>query len=294
MIPISSSGSESVAALQIPFSIYLERRCRKRMLRRGGLLSLQLGASAAVSARTVLAQTVLARPLGGVGALRLAGTAARGGIGALWTAPMPYRKRFFHGSAWTMLQSIEVPPMGEAVQKGELVEWLKQEGDVVAEDEVVCVLELDKVTVDIKSPVPGTLKRHLAKVDDVVRTGQVIAEVEEGEGVSPSSKGRSEEKGAEAAFSKPGRAKDDGKKVAEWPELNLKPPRKPMIQFRHGIRETSKEPASEASAPKAKPSALFFSPGSTAEYVHLPPLYGRLPPLTEEEEMRLRLGGADP
>ena len=76
---------------------------------------------------------------------------------------------------------IKVPVMGEAVKQGDLIEWLKKPGDAVAEDEVVCVLETDKVTVDIHSLVAGTLSAQLAKVGESVLTDQPLAEIAMGE-----------------------------------------------------------------------------------------------------------------
>lgn len=49
-----------------------------------------------------------------------------------------------------------------------MVEWKKSVGDEVSEDEVVAVIETDKVTVDVRSTHVGVVVKLFAAVDDVV------------------------------------------------------------------------------------------------------------------------------
>jgi 2-oxoglutarate dehydrogenase E2 component (dihydrolipoamide succinyltransferase) len=44
-------------------------------------------------------------------------------------------------------QIIQVPKMGDSITEGTLIKTVKQPGEQVALDEVVCVIETDKVSV---------------------------------------------------------------------------------------------------------------------------------------------------
>lgn len=59
--------------------------------------------------------------------------------------------------------------MGDSISEGTVVQWCKSVGDEVAEDEVIAVVETDKVSVDVKSTHVGVVVKLFAAVDDVVR-----------------------------------------------------------------------------------------------------------------------------
>src|ERR1700738_5088817 len=52
-------------------------------------------------------------------------------------------------------ENVPVPTLGESISEGTIVTWNKKEGDYVKQDEVVVVIETDKVSVDIRSPKAG-------------------------------------------------------------------------------------------------------------------------------------------
>jgi len=60
----------------------------------------------------------------------------------------------------------KVPALGESITEGSIAKWNKSIGDRVAVDDVIVVVETDKVTVDIKSNNAGILTRQLA-IDNV-------------------------------------------------------------------------------------------------------------------------------
>ncbi len=73
----------------------------------------------------------------------------------------------------------KLPDIGEGIQEGEIVRWIKKEGDAVKEDEPLVEIMTDKATVELTSPRKGTLaKCHFAE-GDVAKVGQVILEIEE-------------------------------------------------------------------------------------------------------------------
>lgn len=52
--------------------------------------------------------------------------------------------------------------------------WLKDAGDLVERDEVLCQITIDKVTIDIAAPVAGVLRRVLAQVGEYLPSGELI------------------------------------------------------------------------------------------------------------------------
>ena len=50
-----------------------------------------------------------------------------------------------------------VPTLGESVTEATVSTWFKKVGDAVAQDEMLCELETDKVSVEVPSPASGTL-----------------------------------------------------------------------------------------------------------------------------------------
>jgi len=75
---------------------------------------------------------------------------------------------------------IEMPAMGESVTEGTVLEWLKQEGDEVAEGEGLVEVSTDKVDAEVPAPVAGVLTKILKGPDDVVEIGEALAELEPG------------------------------------------------------------------------------------------------------------------
>jgi 2-oxoglutarate dehydrogenase E2 component (dihydrolipoamide succinyltransferase) len=57
---------------------------------------------------------------------------------------------------------IRVPSLGESVSEATVATWFKKPGDAVAQDEMLCELETDKVTVEVPSPVAGRLAEIVA------------------------------------------------------------------------------------------------------------------------------------
>jgi 2-oxoglutarate dehydrogenase dihydrolipoamide succinyltransferase (E2 component) len=70
---------------------------------------------------------------------------------------------------------IEMPQMGESVMEGTVIEWTKQVGDTVEEDETLLEIATDKVDSEVPSPQAGTLVEILAEEGDTIEVGQVIA-----------------------------------------------------------------------------------------------------------------------
>ncbi|MDK2782709.1 MAG: hypothetical protein PWP49_63 [Thermococcaceae archaeon] len=78
------------------------------------------------------------------------------------------------------MSRIEVimPKLGMTMKKGTIVEWKKKAGDKVEKDEVVAVVESEKLTGEVKAPASGILVEILHDVGDEVPVGEPIAVIE--------------------------------------------------------------------------------------------------------------------
>ncbi|CAH2038210.1 unnamed protein product [Thlaspi arvense] len=106
-----------------------------------------------------------------------------------------------------------VPYMGESISDGTLATFLKKPGDRVEADEPIAQIETDKVTIDVASPVSGTIDKILAKEGDTVEPGFKIAVISQSSGATTQAK-ESEKKPEEI---KPEKKEEKPKPVAEGP-----------------------------------------------------------------------------
>ena len=79
---------------------------------------------------------------------------------------------------------IELPQVGESVVEGTIGKWLKQPGDQVDRYEPLVEVITDKVTMEIPSPVKGSLVKILAEEGQVVPMGAPLAEIETSESMT--------------------------------------------------------------------------------------------------------------
>jgi 2-oxoisovalerate dehydrogenase E2 component (dihydrolipoyl transacylase) len=78
--------------------------------------------------------------------------------------------------------TFKMPDVGEGVAEAELVEWHVKVGDRVEEDQHLVDVMTDKATIDIESPVAGTVVEVAGEVGDVIAIGSMLLVIEvEGE-----------------------------------------------------------------------------------------------------------------
>ena len=83
-----------------------------------------------------------------------------------------------------MTTEVRVPTLGESVTEATVATWFKKPGDSVAVDEMLCELETDKVTVEVPSPVAGTLADIVAAEGETVGVDALLANIAEGAGAA--------------------------------------------------------------------------------------------------------------
>src|SRR3712207_5501902 len=80
---------------------------------------------------------------------------------------------------------VVMPPMGDSVSDGTILEWHKQEGDTVSEDETLVEISTDKVDAEVPAPLSGTVVKIHAAEGDTVDVGSVLAEIAPTNGSAP-------------------------------------------------------------------------------------------------------------
>ncbi len=73
---------------------------------------------------------------------------------------------------------VVMPKMGESITEGTVIEWSKNIGDYVEQDETLLEIATDKVDSEVPAPEAGYLVEILAEAGDTIEVGQAIAVVD--------------------------------------------------------------------------------------------------------------------
>ena len=104
------------------------------------------------------------------------------------------------------MPEVIMPKMGDAMEEGTLLKWLKSEGEEVSEGDPIAEIETDKVTMELEAEDEGTLAQLIADEGQEVPVGDAIAFIQgEGEEVPERSEG-----GGEAAEEAEEGGEEDG------------------------------------------------------------------------------------
>jgi len=74
-----------------------------------------------------------------------------------------------------MATTIVMPQLAATMERGTIVQWLKQVGDEVVEGEAIMEITTDKVDIEVESPASGVLLKLLADVGDEVPVEKPVA-----------------------------------------------------------------------------------------------------------------------
>ena len=104
--------------------------------------------------------------------------------------------RYSEGLKWQNIHTVNLPDIGEGVVEGEVIEWLKNVGDTLAQDEPVVVVMTDKATVELPAPYPGKLAKQYYKVGEIAIKDKSLYDIalEQKEGTEESTKEKPLEK----------------------------------------------------------------------------------------------------
>jgi 2-oxoglutarate dehydrogenase E2 component (dihydrolipoamide succinyltransferase) len=82
---------------------------------------------------------------------------------------------------------VMVPSLGESVSEATVSTWFKKVGDTVAQDDMLCELETDKVSVEVPSPAAGILAEIIAPEGTTVSASAKLAVIS-ATGAAPAAK----------------------------------------------------------------------------------------------------------
>jgi len=77
-----------------------------------------------------------------------------------------------------MIIDVVMPKMGESITEGTILEWYKEIGESIEKDETLLEIGTDKVDSEIPAPESGTVCDILAKPNDVIDVGNIIARID--------------------------------------------------------------------------------------------------------------------
>jgi len=77
-----------------------------------------------------------------------------------------------------MTTEFKMPMLGEVMEEGRIVAWLKEEGDSVERGENLLEVETDKAVMEVESTVTGVLKKIVAPEGETVPVNGLLAIIE--------------------------------------------------------------------------------------------------------------------
>ena len=75
------------------------------------------------------------------------------------------------------MHEVKVPEVGESITEVTIATWLKNDGDYVSADDLICEIESDKASFEIPADAEGVLKQAVAE-GDTIEVGTVIARID--------------------------------------------------------------------------------------------------------------------
>lgn len=75
------------------------------------------------------------------------------------------------------MTEVIMPKMGDGMEEGTLLEWLKKDGDTVKAGDVIGTIQTDKATLELESPGRGKLTGMLIQAGETVPVGKAIAAI---------------------------------------------------------------------------------------------------------------------
>ena len=85
-----------------------------------------------------------------------------------------------------MPTDVKLPRLGQGMESGTIVRWLKSEGDTVKKSEPLYELDTDKVTQEVESDLDGVLLKIVVQEGEV-EVGTTIAVIENGDAADAAS-----------------------------------------------------------------------------------------------------------
>lgn len=166
------------------------------------------------------------------------------------------------------MTDVMVPALGESVSEATVSTWFKKVGDYVKQDEMLCELETDKVSVEVPSPVSGVLSEIIAGEGETVAASARLGVISEGAAAeAPKAEAKPEPK-AEAPAAAPAKAVEDAPSAKKaMAEAGLSPD---QVQgtgrdgriMKEDVARAVAAPAAAAASPAPAPASVPRGPVS--------------------------------
>jgi pyruvate/2-oxoglutarate dehydrogenase complex dihydrolipoamide acyltransferase (E2) component len=75
---------------------------------------------------------------------------------------------------------VVMPQLGNEIEEAQIDGWMKSPGETVTAGEALLTITTPKLTMEIESPVSGTLKEILVPADELATVGTTLALITEG------------------------------------------------------------------------------------------------------------------
>src|SRR5262245_21496790 len=73
------------------------------------------------------------------------------------------------------MYTVVMPKLGDTMEEGKILNWLKQEGDPVEKGDALAEIETEKVNIEVEAFKPGVLRKILVPAGATVPVGEPIA-----------------------------------------------------------------------------------------------------------------------
>jgi pyruvate dehydrogenase E2 component (dihydrolipoamide acetyltransferase) len=73
------------------------------------------------------------------------------------------------------MQTVVMPKMGDTMEEGKILRWIKREGDTVQKGDALAEIETDKVNIEAEAFAAGVLRKIIAQEGESIPIGQPIA-----------------------------------------------------------------------------------------------------------------------
>lgn len=149
-----------------------------------------------------------------------------------------------------MATQVKLPRLGQGMDEGKVLQWLKGEGDTIEKGDELYEVETEKVNVEVEAPAGGTILKVLVDAGETVAIGTTLAWIgEAGEAIPEGSENGS------GAGSADGRAASDAEASAPSPASSQPAPSAPAPQAPAAEAPKSSRPAG-AGSDRVKASPL--------------------------------------
>ncbi len=135
------------------------------------------------------------------------------------------------------ITEVLVPQLSESISEATLLQWKKQPGEAIQEDEILIEIETDKIVLEVPAPVSGVLSEIIKGDGSLVTSDEVIARIDteaQAAAAAPAATAAAEPK-AEAAAAQPAAAPEPAPAPASASSAGVASPAAAKILAEKGV-----------------------------------------------------------